>query len=333
MSLRGSVGYKDNVLLGNVAPEGGPFLGLGLDLMVFRIPTGNTEFLGFVSGDDRRYLNVPGIDKERDLIAQTQLKQTFGDNWKAALTLQYVFQDQVFDVSTTEAGFGSLKLEGHALTLRPSLRRSLGSHAYLEGEFGVTRQYFPWPIGNYWEGGPKLTLGYTYGNSSELALRAILNKRFYGQRPDTALDATPIPNTSLTFLEPGAELVWDHIWDPDKQWRTTTKFTYRSDFDNGPGFYDFHRFGLSQRIRFQTKSWQLSGEARIEDYAFRLQPVSDTDPTKKYLLGLGFELRVEKKLSKAFRVFVEYDYDRLFSNQTINEYAANTVATGVEWEY
>jgi hypothetical protein len=333
ISLRGSAGYKDNVLLGNVTPRASAFVAGGVDFMVFRMPTGNTEFMAFVTGDDRRYFSVPEVDKERTLIAQAQVKQALGEDWKASFSLQYVFQDQVFDVSSIESGFSSLKMEGHAITARPAIRRFFGPRAYLEAEWTFTRQYFPSPIGNYWEGGPRLTLGYAYGHSSELAVSALLNERFYGQRTQTSLNADPITNSSLVVLEPGAEIAWDHFWDPKKRWRTTTKLSYRGSFDNGPGFYDFHKFRAAERVRFRAGPWQLSGEAKIERYGYLLQSVSDSDPSKKYLLGLGFELRGERKLSKSVKVYADYEYDRLTSNQTGNDYAVNTVSAGVEWEF
>lgn len=57
-TLRPSVGYKTNPTLANTAfREGSSFINLGVELLLFRLPTGPDSFHFYFSADDRRYVD------------------------------------------------------------------------------------------------------------------------------------------------------------------------------------------------------------------------------------------------------------------------------------
>jgi hypothetical protein len=333
ISLKGGFGYKDNVLLSSFAPQSSSFTQAGLDLMVLRLPIDNTEFLFFASGEDRRYLHSVGVNKEQTLITQAQLKQALGKGWQAGLSLQYFYLDQVFDVSATEADLATVKLQGHGLTARPSLRQSFGTRDALQLELPLTRQYFISPLDDYWEGGPKLTWEHEYGYGSEWTASVGLNHRLYDHRSPADLSGNISPGGSLEFEQPAAEWAWRHHWDQKKRWRTVTKAGYEYNLDNGSGFYDYHRYQISQQIRYTAASWEVAAQAKWYRYQYPLRTLSMTDLNKRHLTGLMLTLRGHQTIYKSWKLFAEYEYERQQSNQAGFGYTVNTILSGVEWEF
>src|SRR3989442_134003 len=151
VSLRFGGGYKDNLLLANTGATVSGFVATGLDLMVVRLPTDGLQFYFFLNGEDIRYLSGESVDKEQSLIAVSQVKKDFADNWRVGLENQYIYQDQVFDASTTETN-RTVRARGHGLSTRPTIRREFSKNTWLELGFGVNRQYFKAPLDDYWEG-------------------------------------------------------------------------------------------------------------------------------------------------------------------------------------
>src|SRR5437762_9242461 len=166
-NLRLGLGYKDNVLLSSVQETGRGFFATGVELFLLRLPIDGAQFYFFLSGEDIRYLDRDPVEKEQTLIAVAQWKKEFPSSWQVAVTGQYLYQDQVVDVSTTESGFRTAQVRGHGLTLRPSLRRNFGSQIWLELEMPATREILDDPLDPYSEFGPKVTLAHEYGHKSK----------------------------------------------------------------------------------------------------------------------------------------------------------------------
>src|SRR4051812_49170213 len=64
VTLRTGAGYKDNVLLSHLSPQGGGFVRPGLDLDYLGIFAGGSLFFFFVSGDVCFYWNNPSTRHE-----------------------------------------------------------------------------------------------------------------------------------------------------------------------------------------------------------------------------------------------------------------------------
>src|SRR5438477_23751 len=222
--VRAGVGYKDNVLLRHPDPKGSPFVTSGLDASVVRLPLDGLRFYFLLSADDNRYWHEAGVDKEEVVIAVSELQKDFGNNWKAGMVFEYAYQNQVLDVSSLEAGFGTAKVQGHRLMPRPFLRRDFGSRYWLQLEFVSHRQIWREPLDSYWQIGPKITLGHDFGKQSQATLSYMYGKLLYDTREQDSAAGDPIPATSLKLLLQRAELEWRQYWGQAEHWRTTSKF-------------------------------------------------------------------------------------------------------------
>src|SRR5690349_15596552 len=92
ISLRGALGYKDNVLLSSTQEDGSPFWQSALDVTLMRLSLDQGPNLTFfLSGEDRRYFSAGQIDKEQLLLTHLKLEQPFLEDWTAGAAVQYMY--------------------------------------------------------------------------------------------------------------------------------------------------------------------------------------------------------------------------------------------------
>jgi hypothetical protein len=332
LNLRGGFGFKDNVLLSPRLNQSSAFGAFGFDAMLLRLPINGPQFYVFLSGDDYRYLENVGVDKEQTFIATSKLQLQAGQTWETGLELQYIFQNQVFDVSTTESDLTTIRLKGHGIKTTPFAARKLSETWRLQLDFPVTRQYLLEPLDDYWDLGPKLILEHRYGHRSTLAFGYGLVWRTYDRRSQTDAGGALLPGTSLDFRTHQLEVVDRHHWDEKRRWRSDTKLGFERNADNGSGFFDYHRYQLTEQLRYTTDSWMLRGQVRFNYYDYGVQRVDPASTDNRHLTTLTASVRLERKLLKKLRLFAEYEHERNLSNRESNEYSANMVLGGLDWE-
>ena len=332
LSLHGGFGYKDNVLLSNFAPRQSAFGTAGFDLLLWRLPTRGWQFNFFLTGEDVRYVKSVGVGAEQMAVGMAQLSKTFGDGWKATLPLQYVYLNQVFDLSATEKTNVIGKVLGHTLSLRPSLRKDIGDH-WIELEVEGARQYFAKPLDDFSRPGAKITLGRNYGHGSAMSFIFQTSRIFYDNRLQTALDGSDLAGTSLRLQSHVAELSLDHRWDEKKRWSTLTRMGIEWDEDNASGFYDYGFYRLSQQIAFRAETWQISAQIKVGYYDYSMQRVGAANGAVRNKTSVTFNVHAEKHLTRTLKVFANFDRDRSVSNMPFDNYVANTMSAGIDWEF
>ena len=334
INVRSGVGYKDNVLLSATDPRASAFYTGGLDLMFMRRPTSGYLFSFFASGDYVHYLRPTGVENEQVAFATTQLIKDLGHDWKTGLGAQYSYQNQVFDASANETNFVIGQVEGHGIGGRWMLRKDLKQYR-AELEVGFTRQFFREPLDDFWQYGPRLTLGRAYGHGSDLALSYGIFRVDYDTRETINFDGTNITagSEALYFLPQTVELVWQHHWDKNQRWRTVTRLGWERNADNGSGFFNYDRYRTAAQLRYRARTWEASVGASVSHYDYESQPVSTADPTARTKTALSINARLEKNLHRRFKVFGNYGHDRSLSNLSVDQYEANTFSAGFDWQF
>jgi hypothetical protein len=332
-NLRLGAGYKDNLLLNRDATESSYLLSTTVEALVLRLPVDGRQFTFFLTAEDIRYPEGDEVTKEQLVLARAQGKLELNDSWQAGLALDYLYQDQVFDVSATETNTQPLPLVGHQISLRPSLRRQLPRHHWIEGEILAQRQWFDAPVDDYWESGPKLALGRDYGHRSTVSFSYLFGWRRHDTRAPLALDGTAIPGAELEFRRHDLELSSRHNWDSRRRWRTVTRLNYQLNADNGSGYFDYRLYKFSQQLRYVTPTWEIRGQVRISHYDFLKQSASASDPASREKTLGAANLHAERKLTERFRLFADYEYERSFSNRNLDEYRVHKVLAGVDCEF
>lgn len=331
--LRVGVGYKDNVTLSSFNPQGSAFEILSLDAMLYRLPWNDWQFSLMAVGSDARYFNHDtGIDAEQNAAVSSEFAWFMGRGWKSVSTLQYVFINQVMDVSATYGTTVRQQVFGHGIIFKEGVRRDVGRW-WGELSLSGSRYCFREPLDDYWQASPRLTLGRYYGSGSEVSVSYQAAPLLYDTREETDLTGTPIPGTDLRYLTQTADLSWLHFWDTKRRWRSSTRLAFESNQDNGSGYYDYTQYRVVEQLRYRASSWEVSAQASLAYYDFPNQPVSLTDPTERHRTGLHLTLRGEKRLSKHWSVYAAYDYERSFSNLEVERYQANLGSGGVEFAF
>ncbi|HKS35886.1 MAG TPA: hypothetical protein VJW76_01765 [Verrucomicrobiae bacterium] len=337
-NVRIGAGYKDNILLRSFAPIDGFFLSSELEFFLFRIPVDGTQVALFLNGEDIHYLDPKGVDKEQTLTALASIKKDFARSWKTGLALQYLYQDQVFDVSRIEdptvgLQFNTLRAQGHGFAARPSLLRELNNQQQVELEFAVHRQDFDEPLADYWEGGPKIILSDEYGANARVSLSYEFLRRDFDNKTQRTVTGQELAGTSLRFFRHEWQLAWQHAWDRKRRWRSTTKLSFLKNNDNGSDWFEFAGYRASMEMRYVANSWEARLRTLYYHYSYPVQTVSDTDLDKRARDGYSFTLQGERKLGKAFKVLGQFEHEHAFSNRPDEGYDVNTFRIGVDWAF
>jgi len=326
-------GYKDNLLLSHVGRESSPFVKNGLEFFLMRLPLDGPQLNFSVTGDDVRYLSGKSVDGEQLFATDAKVTQEIADGWEGSFGVSYVYLDEVLDVSVSETNRSALKVRTHQLQGGPGITRSLGEFGAITFTVPVARHWFAAPLDDSWETGPRLAFSRAYGNGSEWIASFIYNYRQYDTRARTDELGNPIPDTRLAFQQHQFDLGWRHYIDAQKQWRISTRLSYRLNQDNGGGYFDYVRFQVSEQLRYHANKWDLSAEARLAFYKYVTQQASPTDSSTRERAELGCHLRVERELLTWLRLFADYEYEQVLSNQSFEEYSVNTVTAGLMWEF
>jgi len=330
--VRGSVGYKDNLLLDRSAREHSLSLGSGADITVARLPVDGVQFNFLLSFDDTRFPDGDTVDHEDLLFALAQFKVDTSAHWRFGMDTRYIYQDQVLDTSVTETNLEASPVLGHSVAIVPNVRWMPGGNLWVELSGIAQRSLYRAPLDDYWEGGPKLMLGNDYGHRSSISAGYGLNQRAYETREQLTLDQTPIPGTSLQFRQHDFEVAWRHNWDPDHHWRTASRVGLQFSRDNGPGFYNYNRWYAAQQLRYATAAWEVRLQGKFSFYVFPHQEADGASEDRQKTL-VGADLRAERRLWRGLKLFASYEYEQSIANRTLDEYQVNTVVGGASWEF
>jgi hypothetical protein len=333
VGVRGAFGYKDNVTLSHTGAQASAFWQSGLEAVVFRLPTHGWQFNFYASAEDVRYFDAPSVDSEQVVMAMAQAAKDLGRGWKSTWGLNYLFQNQVFDLSATYTNRGSIgQVLGHTLSPRGNVRKQFGAF-WAEAEAVGTRQLLDAPLDSFWLVGPRALLGYGYGRGSEVTLAYQWSHLAYDTREQVDTAGAAIPGTELALRMQGVELALSQVWDEKRRWQTTTRLGYEANLDNGSGFYDYDVFRFVQQLRFRTPTWEITAQVRVGYYDYATQTVIATDNSPRERTWITASLRAEKKLTSHWRLHAAYYFDRSRSDLDFDDYRANMVLGGVGYEF
>ena len=332
VTLRSSMGYRDNPSLAHSFREPSPFETLGVEWLVIRPPTDGNLFYIFFSGEDRRYLHAPDVPMEETFITSAQFTHTGNSGWVTGLGLQHFYADQVFDLSSDNNGFGTARARGHSLILRPSLRREWGGWS-LEFEPGASLQYYGEPLDNYREFAPKLKLTRAYGYKSSFELALGESYRLYDTTRLLTADGTALVGTNEQLTTRFAEALWRQMWGSAHHWRTTLKAQFARSEDNGSGYFDHDKLAASAQLRYTAGRWLAEAIGRVSRYDYPVQTADTTTSGHRRRDEFGAELRLEFRWTRHLKSVAAAEWQRSAANTSYDDFSVKTVQTGLELEF
>ncbi len=306
---------------------------ISADVILWRPPEPLWDLMFITSAEHTRYIPGSEVTGETTAFSQFQAKRDLGEMWRFNLSLQYLFFDQVLDNSDLDQLFSTLQLQGHNLAIQPSVRREAVNGTFVEAGYTLSRQFYQSVVDDEWQLGPRFSIGKSYGNRSEVSLGLQFQERKFDDRQPRSADGLSTIQDSLKYQQLETSLVWNHHWDGQRRWRTSTRLGFLRNNDNYSGYYDYDRFRLTEQLRYRVKGFQFLGELKLSHYEYALQHAGPTDPAQRRRTMSYFTIRAEKSLRDHLTLFAEYSHERSLSNLRSDAYKANAVSAGIELEF
>lgn len=329
--LKGGGGYRDNARSSAADPEGGGFVLAGLETMWLRLPPDGPRFTFFLEAEHLEFVTGDDLPADTFVSSFSQLRFDTGTGIEAILGLGAFFLDEIVDVTTSEIVLEPIRVRGYGFTPSASVRKTWPSELFIEAKASASRQWFHDPLHDFWEYGPKLSTGWTPGNS-EISFSVEYLERDYDDRRAIATDGTSIPDSEVDFhiLRPG--LTISHTWGEERQWRSYTELGMEFNRDSETDYFSYDRIRTSQRFTFSRDPWDLTAHLRYSFYDYKVQRTDDGESNRiRHSWGAGVE--IQRNLSDRCALFGRYDRDWVRSNEPETDYSVDTWSAGLTWQF
>ena len=230
VDLRADVGYNDNILLAPALPHGSPFVGAGLDVVVFRLPLEGPGLTIAATGDALRYLRpAGGVDGEAEALVSAQAHEDLGRDWQAGLELKYLYLDQVVEeLVQTGGGTGqTVEARGQSLELSPSCRRDLGSNWWAQVRTPVAREWWQAPLDDDWRAAVEIEAGRRFRSGSRITLELGTQYTWHQQWLARSAEGAELAGVPLQLWRQSVALKWDCPCDAAQRWHSTARLGFQ----------------------------------------------------------------------------------------------------------
>lgn len=332
-SLSTAIGYKDNLLLSPANPERSGFARAGVEALFWHVPKGRIDYLGFFNARATRYFTGQSVHQEGQAFAGLEWRYRVPDTFSFTLDAQGYYLDQVFDISDTEITrvVAELKLTG--VRLGPTIRWSILPWLWLEGKAAGDRQRFRDGINDDQVRETSVRLGWTPGDRVELSLLADEQRRDYDRREKYTMGGR-LDGGRLVIHERELEGRLVVTWGARGHWKTTTRAGGLHYLDNGVGYLNYRQRHVAQEIDWSAGDWLVHAEGEAARRDYDLQTAGrGIAPPPEVKDEFATQLRVERKLSEAWTVFGEFDWERTRCNDPIESYRMNEGLLGARWSW
>ena len=331
-AVRASAGWRDNLLLSAVDAEDRLFLRGQLETFGWRLPQGAWEWVGFLNGDVTRYLDPPPeIAGEQEWFAHAEVRWQPRPALRATLTTQGYFQDQVFDLSATEAErlVARLRVQGAMaggeVRVSPSSKISLT--AFGQGHRSDYQEFRE----DFDEGKVGGRLTWTPSDGVTLTASVLSRRRDYAERPVYTAGGRPLTGTLLTLTQQEAEL---KAQVSRGSWSASMVVLGLENRDDASGYFDYDERRARLALTWKKTRWQYSLEGAGVRYLYRVQTVgTGFDPPKRKRDDTEALIRAERSLRERWTLFGEGRWERSRSNEDNASYTMKALLAGVAFTF
>jgi hypothetical protein len=333
VGLRGSAGFKDNVLLTETGRIESAFLRAEADVFVWRPPAALTDMYWALTGSETRYFDAPGDARhERVWLTQAELRYAIGTYFKTGLTIQGYHQDQVIDLSTSEAATFRARLKVYGVFAGPNLRWEIRDPWWFEVSAAWKLETYDGADADYNEPGTVLRLGRKIGKRHDASMAWLWRERDYRDRNAYTIGGRPLPGTSLSTRWHQGELRLVSKWSP--VWSTTLKLAGDRLRDSASGYFDYDHWRADIDLAWRRDPWKVRLTASRGVYEYRVQ-VAGTgfDPPPREIRQSRFAVTAERRVTEKLSVFAEAELERFNTNETGGSYRLNTALAGLAYDF
>lgn len=338
-TLKGSLGYKHNILLQPESTEStepiesSGFWRTGLEMFLWRLPEGRTEFILMADATDVRYFHTDETDGEQTAFLHGAFNWLATDWSKLSLKGQVVYQDQVLDMSANERYPYIGQVQVFSYNLDPVWEVSLNRNLTV-ALTGIARaDRFRQGPDDFDDLGGRIGVGYRFGLWGELDLRYTVLNRDYATRIQYTAGGRPLVGTSLSIDQQNAVLRFRIGTGTDARWKLRTKLAWLQYRDNGSGYFDYDRSTVGLELTWSPGPWLfvLGGDFHRYDYLVQTVWVGQLENRRKD--DFFATLRVERPLTESLRWHFEGLWESSETNAVYGTYDAGSFFTGVGWTF
>lgn len=269
------------------------------------------------------YLGQGQADKEQIAISSFNYELPVFKEHKAFFDLGYLYQDQVFDVSSSEDSLFTVQAAGHQFSSALGWKKKFGSDFTLQLGIAGDRQIFALPLDDYWQWGPIFEANWEPGSRHEFTFQTRYRNRDYDTRTET------ITGVPLRFKRWDTELEWEYDIDEDGHWWTSLELGHRRNEDNGGGFFDYHRFSLEPSIGYSDDIWDIEFGYSFRKYFYELQFFG----TEKLIRDDSLlTFRITHHINDNWKWFGEWESQIAGSTDPAEEFRVFSIITGFDYE-
>ncbi len=318
------VGRKSNVLYASnpVAEDRslfgvhGEFLYWGLNYTGHRMTFYNYfEHLGFLAQGQ--------ADKEQIAISSFNYELPVYKEHKVIFDFGYLYQDQVFDVSSSEDSLFTVQAMGHQFSSSLGWKKKFDSNLTLQLSAAAERQVFAFPLDDYWQWGPVFEANWETDSRHELTFQSRFQNRDYDTRNET------ITGVPLRFKRLDSVLEWEYDIDEDGHWWTGVELGYRRNEDNGGGFFDYHRYSIGPTLGYEDDLWNVEVSYSYRKYFYELQFFGTESLIRDDSL---LTFRIKYHVNDNWKWFGECESQIAGSSDPADEYEVFSIITGFDYE-
>ncbi len=326
---RTGIGYSDNVLLATVNPQSGDYLWADLELLLNRYPDDNGEFYAYIAGTDIRYSGVEGADKEQLWLFDTEWKRNLTDQISGTLKSQYVFFDQIIDLSLNEREVARQRIQYHGYGAGTDVDYRAGkSNVFTVGLMAFQEDYAE-VLGQ--NGRRIIDLKWERSNWKGLDITAEIgtDRRDHDDRVQRDQFGRPIDELLITTR--GSGLV-----DISKDWgktgniQSSFEFKYLENRDNGSGYYDYDQWALNISLDGEWEGIESNLTLGVEESNFLVQKAERFGVTPFSKTDYWAELIISKQLMKRISAYIMLEHEESQSNIEDGEYSAFSASFGFQ---
>ena len=319
---------------------------------MLRLPTAGNSFTLFFNAEDVRYFNTlrpvtneAGATKEQTFITDLRVGHALGaaTNWVLKFEGRHVYNDQFLNTSsfdTVTTNLSSIHAVTHSGTIIPSVAWAEGGSFHTELAAVGTRQLFinadpDSGLSSTWEFGPRIILGWNSPSAGLWELELSGLHREFDDRVQSSPLGLPLADTRLRQDDLRTELMWRRDWESASHWQTTARLFSVWRRENGAGYTDFDRLGISGHLRFEAKTWLMRLGVRWSTYNYPRSYVvfGGVLAELRTRTTLQSEARIEYRLSAGYRAYAEYTWEREQANRISDRYTAHVATLGVDHDF
>ena len=340
-SATAATGYGDNILLSSTSPVGRSFARVAVDSLLWHVPHARVDYFGFFNGSLTRYASRV-LDQNGNAINHKSEAFT-GAEWRFKQPDWFVFTgdfqgyalDEVFDLTNFTGKRDVENLNVRGAKAGPTARWSPWRWVWVEGNAVVERQRYAGSFNDAVLHESIARLGVKPTERVELRGEIFERHRAFSARHPYNRDRGGFEAGLLAIAERGRDVRLSTSMGRSRHWSFTSSIGRSTYTDNGSGELDFHDRHARQEVEWSAGLWSVHAEGAGRHKVYDHQTVGPgSNPPPQIKDEYEAQLRVEKKVSAAWAIFLEYSWERSRSNDSeIASYRSNEGLLGARWSW